>query len=203
MCKLLDGPARKRDMPSICICGRGRVCNYTPMSDEVLAGIETFLAGKATSVNANTAREMVDEIKWLRAQLAAPNEALRVFALRTGDPANLAKLALPDYLTDAELAGWVEYADLHREALRGTYLHYVLAELRERRDAEAMFVDADLQLQRIADCQACADDLHAPDDNHRAIIKRWRLAQGALCALARIHRGYLSNCAASDGGDLP
>lgn len=71
MCKLLDGPARKRHMQSICICGRGRVCGYTPLSDETLDGIEKFLAGKATSINANTARDMLDEIKWLRAQIAA------------------------------------------------------------------------------------------------------------------------------------
>jgi hypothetical protein len=70
MCKLLDAPARKRQMPSICICGRGAVCGYTPLSDESLDGIEKFLAGKATSINANTARAMLDEIKWLRAQLA-------------------------------------------------------------------------------------------------------------------------------------
>ena len=77
MCKLLDGPAKKRQMPSICICGRGAVCGYMPLSEETLNGIETFLAGKATHINANTARDMLDEIKWLRAQLlqrAAPEE---------------------------------------------------------------------------------------------------------------------------------
>jgi len=70
MCKLLDGPTKKRQMPSICICGLGAVCGYTPLSDEKLDDIEKFLAGKATSINANTARVMLDEIKWLRAQLA-------------------------------------------------------------------------------------------------------------------------------------
>lgn len=72
MCRLLDGPTKKRQMSSICICGRGDVCGFTPMSDEKLDGIEKFLAGKATSINANTAREMLDEIKWLRAQLGEP-----------------------------------------------------------------------------------------------------------------------------------
>lgn len=56
-------------MPSICICGRGAVCGYTPISDEQLESIEKFLAGKATSINANTARGMLDEIRWLRAHL--------------------------------------------------------------------------------------------------------------------------------------
>ena len=69
MCKLLDGPTRRRQMPSICICGQGAVCGYTPLSDETLSGIEKFLGGKATSINANTARLMLDEIKWLRAQV--------------------------------------------------------------------------------------------------------------------------------------
>ncbi len=70
MCRLLDGPARKREMPSICICGKGAICGYTPLSDEVLNGIEEFLAGKVTSINVNTARELLDEVKWLRARLA-------------------------------------------------------------------------------------------------------------------------------------
>ena len=70
MCKLLDGPARRRQMPSICICGLGTVCGYTPLSDERLDSIEKFLAGKATHINANAARDMLDEIKWLRAQIA-------------------------------------------------------------------------------------------------------------------------------------
>jgi hypothetical protein len=52
MCKLLDGPTKRRQMPSICICGRGAVCGYTPLSDETLDGIEKFLAGKATSIHA-------------------------------------------------------------------------------------------------------------------------------------------------------
>jgi len=70
MCKLLDKPARRHNMPSICICGRGAVCGYTPLSDETLAGIAEFLDGKATHINANTARDMLDEIRWLRARLA-------------------------------------------------------------------------------------------------------------------------------------
>ena len=57
-------------MKSICICGCGEVCGFTPMADDKLAGIEKFLAGNATAVNANTAREMLDEIKWLRARLS-------------------------------------------------------------------------------------------------------------------------------------
>lgn len=69
MCKLLDNPTKRRQMPSICICGKGPVCGYTPLSDEKLEGIEKFLDGKATSINANTARELLDEIKWLRAQV--------------------------------------------------------------------------------------------------------------------------------------
>lgn len=69
MCKLLDGPTKRRQMPSICICGQGAVCGHTPMSDEKLDNIEKYLAGKATAINANTARTMLEEIRWLRARL--------------------------------------------------------------------------------------------------------------------------------------
>jgi len=69
MCKLLDGPAKRRRAPSICICGRGAVCGYTPLSDGRLGDIEKFIAGKATHIDIDTARDMLDEIKWLRSQL--------------------------------------------------------------------------------------------------------------------------------------
>lgn len=39
------------------------------MSDEKLDDIEKYLAGKATAINANTARTMLEEIRWLRARL--------------------------------------------------------------------------------------------------------------------------------------
>lgn len=68
MCKLLDGPARKRNMTSICICGRG-IGEDDPMSDEKLEAIAKFLEGK-TSVNVDTAREMLVEIRRLRAKEA-------------------------------------------------------------------------------------------------------------------------------------
>lgn len=67
-------------MPSICICGRGAVCGFTPLSDDALNRTEKFLDGNATSINANTAREMLDEIKWLRSandQLTAERDAAR------------------------------------------------------------------------------------------------------------------------------
>ena len=69
MCKLLDGPAKRRQMPSICICGRGRVCGHTPMSDGELTSIGRFLEGKATVIGAHTARAMLQEIMWLRSQI--------------------------------------------------------------------------------------------------------------------------------------
>lgn len=112
----------------------------------------------------------------------------KLLASRAADPADP---TTTNYLSDAELAAWMDRTDLKQAALMGTYLRLILDELRERRDAEAMFVDVDLQLQRLVDCEACADDTHGSSDEHRAILKRWRIAQSALCALARIHRGYL------------
>jgi hypothetical protein len=92
------------------------------------------------------------------------------------------------YLTDGELAGWLKL--IEQTYFQGTYLAAILTELRERRDAEAFFIDADLQLQAIGDCGDCNGGAHPADHPHREIISRWRLAQGALCAMARIHRGY-------------
>jgi hypothetical protein len=92
------------------------------------------------------------------------------------------------YLTDAELAGWLKL--IERTYFHGTYLAAILAELRERRDAEAFFIDADLQLQAIGECGGCDAGEHPPNHPHREVIARWRLAQGALCAMARIHRGF-------------
>lgn len=40
------------------------------MSEERLEGIEKYLAGKATDLNANTAREMLVEIRRLRTKEA-------------------------------------------------------------------------------------------------------------------------------------
>jgi hypothetical protein len=124
--------------------------------------------------------------------------AAKLLASRVADPTNP---TMPDYLSDDELATWLDRAGLACAALEGTYLRLVLDELRERRDAEAMFVDADLQLQRIADCEACAENMHGTDHEHRAILKRWRIAQAALCALARIHRGYLISVSVPSEGD--
>lgn len=76
MCKLLDGPTKRRQMPSICICGRGAVCGFTPMSSEKLDEIERWLDEKTTTaINANTARIMLEEIRWLHAQLDAARKA--------------------------------------------------------------------------------------------------------------------------------
>jgi hypothetical protein len=124
--------------------------------------------------------------------------AAKLLATRLSDP----ERPMTDYLSDNELAAWLDRVGLRRADLEGTYLRLILDELRERRDAEAMFVDADLQLQALAGCETCADDTHATDHEHRAIVKRWRIAQGALCALARIHRGYLRSLTAP-AGDSP
>jgi hypothetical protein len=118
------------------------------------------------------------------------DSAAKILASRVADPEDPTML---DYLSDKDLAGWMERAGLNDKELEGTYLRTILTELRERRDAEAIFIDADLQLQAIADCATCADDLHELDHEHRSILRRWQIAQGALCALARIHRGYLQS----------
>jgi len=124
--------------------------------------------------------------------------AAKILAARAVDPENP---ATTDYLSDEELVAWADAAFAYREPMAGSYLRLILDELRERRDAEAMFVDVDLQLQVLVDCEACADDTHGSDDEHRKILKRWRIAQGTLCALARIHRGYLRSRNAPDGED--
>ena len=121
-----------------------------------------------------------------------------VFAARAADTADLRTC---DHLSDEELVAWATRAGVYNATMTTTYLRMVIDELRERRDAEAMFADADLQLQRIASCETCAEDTHATDDEHRAIVRRWRIAQGALCALVRLHRGYLRSLDAPDEGD--
>ncbi len=125
-----------------------------------------------------------------------------LFAPRAADPADPKTF---DHLSDEELTTWAKQAGIYREDMVSTYLRMVVDELRERRDAEAMFVDADLQLQRIAGCEMCAGNMHDTADEHCAIIKRWRIAQGALCALARIHRGYLRRLSVgcAEGLDAP
>jgi hypothetical protein len=102
----------------------------------------------------------------------------------------------PDYLSDEELSRWVDSTNL--KIPPGTYLRLVLDELRERRDAEAMFVDVDLQLQKLASRD---DDASGTDEERQAVLKRWQIARSALCALARIHRGYLQSLKTSDEGD--
>jgi len=170
---------------------------HAALPGEVLAQCQRLMENAGSIMQSD--ETTIDRLSSENARLAKIGDtAAKVLAARVADPTNS---TMPDYLSDNELVTWLDRSGLQRSALEGTYLGLIFAELRERRDAEAMFVDVDLQLQRLVDCPACADDSHGSDDEHRAILKRWRIARAALCALARIHRGYLRSRNAPDGGD--
>lgn len=124
----------------------------------------------------------------------------KVLARRTADPEDP---SFETHLSEAELAAWTASAAIDEPHLEGTNLRAVLDELRERRDAELLFVEVDRQLQDVIDCTACDDG--GPDGcaQHHGLIWQWRNARSALCDLARIHRGYLLCLNAPSGGDPP
>jgi hypothetical protein len=118
-------------------------------------------------------------------------------AIRAADPADP---EATDYLSDEELAAWAKRSGIYQASMEETYLRFILNELRERRDAEALFAEADRQFQQV-DCRVC-DDAGADNcEEHRSLLKRWRSTRAALCELARIHRGYLRSIDAPSGGD--
>lgn len=170
--------------------------DLTRRRDDILARDQEVLAQSQRLLEQANAFMLRDEatIDHLTSEVIALTRdrytTAMLLAPRPADP------SAPAYLSDVELASWLTQVDVKQ--LEGTYLRLVLDELRERRDAEAMFGDVDLQLQRFAECEECADDMHATDHEHRAILKRWKIAQAALGALARIHRGYLHSLVAKD-----
>lgn len=119
-------------------------------------------------------------------------------ATREADPADP---RTPDRPSDDELIAWANRAGIYQPSMDGTYFRFVLDEIRERRDAEKVFVDLDRQFQNILDCTACDDG--GPDGckEHKPLIRAWRDARSNLCEQARVHRGYLLSLNAPDGGD--
>lgn len=126
------------------------------------------------------------------------NLGAKVLAPRAAD---LEDLTTTDNLSDDELREWAARAGIYEEAMGGSYLRLVVDELRERRDAEVLFVELDRKFQDIVDCGGCAEG--GPDGcrDHAPLIRSWRDARSALCDLARIHRGYLMSLNAPGGGD--
>lgn len=122
----------------------------------------------------------------------------KVFASRS---ANSEDPAFEAHLSESEMAAWMASTGLDDADLEGTSLRAVLDELRERRDAELLFVEVDRQLQDVIDCVACGDG--GPDGcaEHHGLIWQWRNARSAICELARLHRGYLLCLNAPGGGD--
>jgi len=122
----------------------------------------------------------------------------KVLTARAADPEDL---DTTDHLSNEELAAWAESVGLYQEQLEHSYLRLIIDELRDRRDAEALFVELDRRFQDIVDCTACDDG--GPDGcaEHKPLIRLWRNARSALCDLARIHRGYLLSLNAPSGGD--
>lgn len=126
------------------------------------------------------------------------DQAATLCAERPADPTDP---KTPDGLSDEELETWADANGIYEDAMKGTCLRMVVDELRERRDAEILFVELDRKFQDVVDCAACDDG--GPDgcEDHKALIRSWRAARSALCDLARIHRGYLMSLNAPGGGD--
>jgi hypothetical protein len=119
-------------------------------------------------------------------------------ALRTADPRDP---TTEPHLSAAELATWAKACGVDQPAMEDTFLRYIFDELRERRDAESLFVELDRRFQDIVDCESCSTS--GPDgcEEHEGLIRSWRHARSALCDLARIHRGYMMSLNAPSGGD--
>lgn len=117
-----------------------------------------------------------------------------VLASQANDP------AATNYLTDDALIAWAARAGIYETPMEGSYVRQIVDELRERRAAEAIFVEIDRQFQEV-DCRTC-DDAGADNcERHKLLVRQWRSARAALCDLARLHRGYLLSLNAPSGGD--
>jgi hypothetical protein len=119
-------------------------------------------------------------------------------AIRTADPRD------PDtefHLSDSELRAWANQCGLDQPSMEETFLYYIFAELRGRRDAESLFVELDRKLQDVVDCRDCATG--GPDgcEDHEGLIRSWRDARSVLCDLARTHHGLMQSRNAPSGGD--
>ena len=119
-------------------------------------------------------------------------------AIRTADPRDP---TTEPHLSATELAAWAKQCGVDQPTMEETFLRYIFDELRERRDAEKLFVELDRRFQDIVDCTACSTS--GPDgcEEHESLIQSWRHARSALCDLARIHRGYMHSLNAPSGGD--
>lgn len=122
-----------------------------------------------------------------------------VLARRTADPEDPWATC---HLSNEELFVWANRAGLYEDEMKGTCLRAIVDELRERREAEVLFVEIDRKFQGVIDCVGCSDG--GPDGcgDHKDLIRQWRAARSALCDLARIHRRYLMSLNAPGGGDL-
>lgn len=82
-------------------------------------------------------------------------------------------------LTSAEANGWQACAHVHAAPPCEDPECYV-DELRERRDAEVLFIEIDRRFQDVVDCAAC--DEGGPDGcrEHETLIRAWRNARSAL-----------------------
>jgi hypothetical protein len=105
-----------------------------------------------------------------------------------------------DHLSDGELAAWADRVSLYQASLEGSYLRLIVDELRERREAEAIFAEVDRQFQAL-DCPTCDDQGADNCEAHKLLVRQWRSARAALCDLARLHRAYLRSLSAPGGGD--
>lgn len=78
MCKLLDRPAKRHDLRSSCLCGRGigKREEEPPLSDEEMAAFEKYLDGAHdVSLNIKAMRQLFDEVKRSRTGCVSPHTA--------------------------------------------------------------------------------------------------------------------------------
>ena len=154
-------------------------------ADEIAPGLGHLV--RAGAIAANTSITIGDHII----------PALR--AVRAADPRDP---TTEPHLSAAELAAWAKQCGVDDQpAMEETFLCYIFDELRERRDAESLFIELDRRFQDIVDCTACATS--GPDgcEEHEGLIQSWRHARSALCDVARIHRGLMQSLNAPSGGD--
>lgn len=102
--------------------------------------------------------------------------AKRIFATRADAPDDP---TTTDHLSDRELFVWANRAGLYEDDLRDTCVRLIVDELRDRRAAEAIFVELDRQFQDIVDCDGCSRG--GPDGctEHEDLIRAWRNARRA------------------------
>jgi hypothetical protein len=135
--------------------------------DELSRKCEEMLAKSSRTLTAS--QQLVERT----ASILRDDEGIvaKVLAPRAVAPTDL---AMTDHLSDKELTAWAEQAGVYSEKLRDTYLRLALDELRERRDAEVFFVEADRALQAV-ECEACtAMSASDPRRVTRADIKEIR-----------------------------